>query len=252
MGLVELKSLVAERSCDECVLLPLCKPAVAGVEEIERLVGAVLPRRPMAKDAVLFRAGEPMRAVFVSQSGGFKTVAMNENGDEQVIGFYYPGELIGLEGLSDGRFNTDAVALETAQVCEVPLPALERVAAQRPEFQRQMMRALGEGMARHQDHLAMLGRKQAQERLAMFLYGLSERQQRLGRDPAHLHLPMSRSDMGSYLSLVIETVSRGLSKLQDEGVIAVRGRHLQVLDLDRLAQLAQGDAADTSRCAGRR
>lgn len=89
----------------------------------------------------------------------------------------------------------------------------------------------------------MLGRKQAQERLAMFLYGLSERQERLGRDPLQLHLAMSRSDIGSYLSLVIETVSRGLSKLQDEGVIAVKGRHLRVLDPQRLANLAHGEAS---------
>ena len=252
MSLIELKALAGQRSCDECVLHPLCKPALLGIEDIERLAGAVLPRRPMGKDAVLFRAGEPMRSVFVAQSGGFKTIAMNEAGDEQVIGFYFPGELIGLEGLSDGRFRTDAVALETAQVCEVPLTALERVAAQRPDFQRQMMKALGEGMARHQDHLELLGRKQAQERLAMFLHGLCERQQRLGRDPQRLHLPMSRSDMGSYLSLVIETVSRGLSKLQDDGVIAVKGRQLQVLQLERLARMAHGEDGADLRCAGGR
>jgi CRP/FNR family transcriptional regulator len=252
MGLVELKSLVAQRSCDECVLHPLCQPALVGIDEIERLAATVLARRPMGKDAVLFRAGEPMRSVFVSQSGGFKTVAVSEAGEEQVIGFYFPGELIGLEGLRDGRFRTDAVALETAQVCEVPLSALERVAAQRVDFQRQMLKAVGDGMARHQDHLELLGRKQAQERLAMFLHGLSERQRRLGRDPNRLNLPMSRSDMGSYLSLVIETVSRGLSKLQDEGIIAVKGRHLQVLDPDRLAAMAQGDEPDAERCANRR
>lgn len=242
MGLVELKSLVAQRNCEECVLHPLCEPALIGIEHVERLFGAVLARRPMARSAMLFRAGEPMRSVFVSQSGGFKTVAMNEAGDEQVIGFYFSGELIGLEGLRDGRFRTDAVALEAAQVCEVPLPALERVAAKHADFQRQMMRAMGEGMARHQDHVEMLGRKQAQERLAMFLQGFSQRQKRLGRDPLQLYLPMSRSDMGSYLSLVIETVSRGLSKIQDEGIIAVKGRHLRILDMTRLEELARGKA----------
>lgn len=251
MSLVELKALAAQRSCGECVLHPLCKPPLAGIDEIERLSGAVLPRRPLARDAVLFRAGDPMRSAFVSQSGGFKTVAMNEAGDEQVIGFYFPGELIGLEGLRDGRFRTDAVALEAAQVCEVPLTALERVAAQRPEFQRQMLKAVGEGMARHQDHLELLGRKQAQERLAMFLHGLCERQRRLGQDARRLHLPMSRADIGSYLNLVIETVSRGLSKLQDEGVIDVRGRAVTVLKPAVMAALAHGDGPDDDRMVGR-
>jgi len=243
MSTAELKQLFGQRRCDECVLHPLCKPAVVGIEEFERLAGSVLSRRPMERDSVLFRAGETLRSVFISQNGSFKTVAVNEAGDEQVIGFYFPGELIGLEGLGDGRFRADAVALELAHVCEVPLPALERVAAQRPEMQRQLIRAMGAGMARHQDHLEMLGRKQAQERLAMFLHGLSERQERLGRDPLQLHLAMSRSDIGSYLSLVIETVSRGLSKLQDEGIIAVKGRHLRVLDARRLADLAHGGEA---------
>lgn len=238
----ELKSLVGSRSCEECVLHPLCKPAALAIEDIERLSGSVLARRPLERDAVLFRAGEPMRSLYISQNGAFKTIAVNENGDEQVIGFYFPGELIGLEGLGAGKFRVDAVALELAHVCEVPLPALERVAAQRPDFQRQMLRAMGEGMSRHQDHLEMLGRKQAQERLAMFLYGLSERQQRLGRDPQQLHLPMSRSDIGSYLSLVIETVSRGLSKLQDDGVISVKGRHLRVVLPQRLEELAHGES----------
>ena len=107
MSLIELKALAGQRSCDECVLHPLCKPALVGIDDIERLSGAVLPRRPMTKDAVLFRAGEPMRSVFVSQLGGFKTVALSEGGEEQVIGFYFPGELIGLEGLGDGRFRAD-------------------------------------------------------------------------------------------------------------------------------------------------
>lgn len=252
MRLVKLKSVTAQRSCEACVLHPMCEPALIGIAEIERLSSAVLARRPMTKDAVLFRAGESMRSVFVSQTGGFKTVSMSEAGDEQVIGFYFPGELIGLEGLRDGRFRTDAVALEPAQVCEVPLLALERIVAQRPDFLRQMMKALGDGMARHQDHLELLGRKQAQGRLAMFLHGLSERQRRLGRDPYRLHLPMSRSDMGSYLSLVIETVSRGLSRLNDEGVITVKGRHLQVLDAARLVELAHGEDADREGCSGRR
>lgn len=243
MATPELKKLFGQRHCDECVLHPLCKPPLVGIEEIERLSGSVLARRPLERNSVLFRAGEPTRSVFISQNGSFKTVAINEAGDEQVIGFYFPGELIGLEGLGDGKFRADAVALELAHVCEVPLPALERVAGQRADFQRQMMRAMGEGMARHQDHLEMLGRKQAQERLAMFLHGLSERQGRLGRDPLQLHLAMSRSDIGSYLSLVIETVSRGLSKMQDEGIIAVKGRHLRVLSPQRLQALAHGDEA---------
>lgn len=251
MSLVELKRVAGQRSCDECVLHPLCRPALVGVDDIEKLAGAVLARRPLPKDAALFRAGEPMRSVFISQSGAFKTVAVNEAGDEQVIGFYFPGELMGLEGLSDGRFRTDAIALEPVQVCEVPLPALERVAAQRPDFQRQMMRALGEGMARHQDHLEMLGRKQAQERIALFLHGLAERQQRLGRDPTHMQLAMSRSDIGSYLGLVIETVSRGLSRLQDDGVIEVKGRSLKVLQPELLARLAHGEDGELA-CAGRR
>lgn len=230
-----------DHHCDHCALLPLCKPAQVGIQDFERLADMVLPRRPLERDAVLFRAGEPMRAAFIAQSGAFKTVALNEAGDTQVIGFYMPGELIGLEGLATGRFRAEAVALESAKVCEVPVSALQKVAAQRPEFQSQLMRAMGEGMARHQEHLELLGRKQAQDRIAMFLHGLSERSRGLGLDPLLLHLPMSRADIGSYLSLVIETVSRTLSKFQDDGLIAVKGRQVRLLKPQVIEAMAHGD-----------
>jgi CRP/FNR family transcriptional regulator, anaerobic regulatory protein len=242
MGESILKSIVAGRSCEQCVLLPLCKPASVGIADFERLSDSVLPRRPLERDAALFRAGEPMRAAFIAQTGAFKTVALNEAGDTQVIGFYMPGELIGLEGLATGYFRAEAIALDTAKVCEVPIAALQKVAAQRPEFQAQLMRAMGQGMARHQEHLELLGRKQAHERIAMFLHGLSERSRDLGHDPLLLTLPMSRADIGSYLSLVIETVSRTLSKFQEDGVIAVKGRQIRLLKTQVIESLTHGEA----------
>lgn len=238
---IPLNVLMAGRSCEQCVLLPLCKPATVGIADFERLADSVLPRRPLERDGALFRSGETMRAAFIAQSGAFKTVALTEAGDAQVIGFYLPGELIGLEGLATGQFRAEAIALEEAKVCEVPVAALQKVAAQRPEFQAQLMRAMGQGMARHQEHLELLGRKQAHERIAMFLHGLSERARNLGNDPLVLHLPMSRADIGSYLGLVIETVSRTLSKFQDEGVIAVKGRQIRLLKPQVIESLTHGE-----------
>ncbi len=241
MNTISLTELMLKRNCGECALHPLCLPASVGIAEVEKLSDATLQRRPLQRGDVLYRTGDPQRAFFSSQMGAFKTVSLNESGDEQVIGFFMPGELIGLDGLANGKFRCDAIALESARVCEIPLPALERVAAQKPVLQHQMLKAVGEGFARHQDHLKMLSRKHAQERLAMFLHGLCEREAHLGRRSDVLKLPMSRLDIASYLSLVIETVSRELSKLQEEGVIAVKGRQVQILQAARLAAIAHGD-----------
>jgi CRP/FNR family transcriptional regulator len=146
--------------------------------------------------------------------------------------------LIGLDALGTGRHRCDAEALERAEVCEVPLDELQRIAAQVPGLQRQLMRIIGGSMGRDQDHLEILGRRQADERVLLFLHGLSERYRTLGRPGDLLVLSMNRDDIANYLGLVIETVSRSFGRLQDEGVIEVRGRKVRVLDTARFAVLA--------------
>lgn len=222
------------RSCAQCSLQVLCLPAGIGGEDLHRLDDIVRSRRPLERGDTLFRSGQRLASLYVAREGAFKTMATDANGVQQVIGFHLPGELMGLDALGRGQHACDALALTRATVCEIPLGQLEDICAQLPRLQHQLLRIIGQGINRDQDHIEMLGRRQANERMALFLHGLSGRYQLLGRPGDNFQLPMSREDIASYLGMVIETVSRTLTKLQDDGIIAVRGRQLKILDAARL------------------
>ena len=235
------------RSCAECSLHLLCLPAGVDGDELGRLEAVVQRRKPLGKGDSLFRAGDPLRAVFVTSEGSFKTVVVNEAGEEHVLGFHLPGELFGLDAVGSGRHRCDAVALEGAKVCELPFASLAEAAAKVPSLQRQLLRVMGQSADRDYDHVEVLSRRQASERIALFLHGLSERYRRIGRDAVEFQLPMTRDEIARYLGLVIETVSRGFSRLQDDGVIDVRGRRVRILDTETLHAAANGCEAESGR-----
>ncbi len=228
------------RGCAQCSLQALCLPAGINQKDLDQLDAIVRRRRPLTRGQRLFHVGTPMTSLYVVHDGAFKTVAFDDEGGEQIVGFHLSGELLGLDALGDGHHRCEAEALEPAQVCEVPLESLDEVCRAVPGLQTQLLRVIGRRIGRDQDHLAMLGRRQAQERIAMFLNGLSERYRILGRSPLEFTLPMSREDIARYLGLVIETVSRGFTRLQEDGLIKVRGRQLRILDLPGLEAIASG------------
>jgi CRP/FNR family transcriptional regulator len=223
------------RSCARCSLHELCLPAAIGGDDLHRLDAIVRSRRPLQPGERLYRAGQPLTALYVAREGAFKTISADAGGGSQVLGFHLPGELMGLDGLGGDVHAVDAEALTRAEVCAIPLEQLEAIARDVPGLQRQLMRVIGQGIGRDQDHLQALGRRQAPERIALFLHGLAERYRTLGHDGLRLTLPMSRDDIASYLGIVIETVSRTLTKMRDDGLIAVDGRQIRILDPDRLA-----------------
>lgn len=244
---VDLSQL--RHSCNQCSLQQLCLAGGGMTEaDVERLEGLVKRRRPLARGDELYHAGAPMASIFVAREGSFKTSSLGEQGDEQIIGFHLPGELMGLDGLGQGVHRCTTVALEPATICEVPFSDLETVAAQIPSLQHQLLRIMGQSMGRDQDHVEMLGRRHATERVALFLHSLSERLQALSRPHTEFNLAMTREEIASYLGLVIETVSRTFSRLQDDGVIAVKGRRVRLIDPAGLAQLVhEGDERRSSR-----
>ncbi len=239
-GVVDLEKL--RHSCAQCSLQVLCLPAAIGGSDLEQLDDIVRNRRPLEPGESLFRAGQSLSSLYVAREGAFKTIATSEDGEAQVIGFHLPGELMGLDALGSGHHACDAEALTRATVCEVPLVQLESICAKLPGLQHQLLRIIGQGINRDQSHMEMLGRRQAAERVALFLHGLSERYRLLGRSGEMFVLPMSREDIASFLGMVIETVSRTLTKMQDDGVIAVRGRQVTVLDAARLDAIVHGPA----------
>lgn len=235
------------RSCAACSLQNLCLPAGVDARDLGRLEAVVLPRRPLAKGESLFRAGDPLRAVYVASEGAFKTVVVNEAGEEHVLGFHLPGELFGLDAVGSGRHRCEAVALEAASVCDLPFANLAEVAAQLPSLQRQLLRVMGQSADRDHDHVDVLSRRQASERIAVFLHSLSERYQRIGRNATEFRLPMTRDEIARYLGLVLETVSRGFGRLQDDGLIEVRGRRVRLCDPAALQAIAHGLDAEVTR-----
>ena len=236
---IDLISL--RRGCASCSLQQLCLPAGIGMAELQQLEDIVKRKRPVEAGERLFRQGDSMGAVFVARDGAFKTVVVTESGEEQVIGFHLPGELVGLDALGTGEHRCEAVALTRANVCEVPFGELASVASRIPGLQRQLMRVIGQSVGRDQDHREILVRRQANERIALFLHGLSERLQKIGEPGDRIRLPMSREDIARFLGLALETVSRGFTRLQEDGVIAVHGRRVEIVDMAELERLAHGD-----------
>ncbi|MEZ5464498.1 MAG: helix-turn-helix domain-containing protein [Lysobacteraceae bacterium] len=228
------------RSCASCSLQQLCLPATATADELRRLDEVVRSRRPLKRGERLYRQGEKASSLFVSRDGAFKTVALDANGESQVIGLHLPGELIGLDGMGSGHHLCDAEALQSASVCQLPMERLEDLLQQIPGLQRQLLRVMGRSRDHDQSHLELLARRQADDRMLLFLYSLRERYRQLGSDADRITLPMSREDMASYLGVVLETVSRSLGRLQDDGLIQVRGRQLQFTDANELARRVHG------------
>ncbi len=234
-----LRSPLALRDdCGALLVRQLAGPTGLKPEQIDRMHALHGRHREFAAGETLFHLGASLDALFLSRSGSLKSVAIDEDGNEQVIGFHLPGELIGLDALGSGRHRCQAVTLEAVEVCELNLAQLEQAARDVPGLQHGLLRLMGHTVEYDQDHLAILSRPQALERLAMFLVNLMRRLEAQGLDGQRFSLPMSRAEIASYLGLVIETVSRGFGKLQEDGLIRIAGRKLQLIDLPRLCALA--------------
>ena len=235
------------RTCGECSLQRLCLPAGIDGDDMGRLEAVVQRRRPLKPGEALFRAGDALGSVYVTSEGAFKTVVVNEAGEEHVLGFHLPGELFGLDAVGTGHHRCEAIAMVETRVCELPFSSLSSVAAQLPSLQHQLLKVMGQSADRDHDHVNVLSRRQASERIALFLHGLGGRYRRIGRPADDFQLPMSRDEIARYLGLALETVSRGFSRLHDDGVIDVHGRRVRILDEAALHAAANGCEVDAGR-----
>ncbi len=240
------------RSCAECSLQQLCLPAGIDGSDLGQLEDLVQRKRPLQRGDRLFRTGDALDFLYVASAGAFKTVGTTESGEEHVLGFHLPGELFGLDAIGSGQHRCEAVALTEARVCQLPFDSLTRIAAGLPSLQRQLLRVMGQSSDRDQDHLDVLSRRQASERIALFLQGLGERYRRIGFSGDDFQLPMSRDEIARYLGLALETVSRSFSRLHEDGVIEVRGRRVRIVDGAALHAAASGCEVDASRVDKRR
>jgi CRP/FNR family transcriptional regulator len=222
-------------SCQHCTLAKLCLPYGMDREVLNKLDNIVTRRPPYHRGDHLFRPGHNSHALFAVHSGALKSYCITEDGEEQVLGFILPGELTGMDGLAGGQYASASVALETSSVCELPFEQLNQLCSQLPGMHEQIMRIAAKEITIDQQMLMLLGKRNAEERLASFILSLSSRYKKRGLSPTEFHLPMSRQDIGNYLGLAIETVSRLFARFQDEGILAVDRKLVTIRKLESLA-----------------
>lgn len=225
-------------ACRDCWLAFTCFPARLTQPEAAELSAVVRHADPLDRDEPLFRVGEPFDRVFVVRSGCLRSSIQTRTGDTHVIGFHLPGDVIGFDAEFGERHSCDAVALERTSVCSIDVDDLHRLSGRSTGLQRQLFRLLTRKIVANDEHVLMMGRTSAYERVALFLDDWSCRVARTGRSGTSLWLPMRREDIASYLGLVTETASRAFSRLQDDGIISVQARRVEVLDPERLREVS--------------
>lgn len=228
----------AKVACKDCSLFELCLPVGISETDLERLDKIIKRRRPVKRGEHLFHVGDPFQAIYAVRSGSIKTYAPTEDGHEQVTGFHLPGELLGLDAINGERHPCAAKALETSSVCEIPFESLEGLSVEIPTLQHQLLKVMSREISFDQSLLMLLGKKNAEERLAAMLISLSTRYQQRGFSSVEFNLSMSRNDIGNYLGLAVETVSRLFTRFQDEHILSVQRKYIRILDLERLGRLA--------------
>ena len=227
-------------SCSSCSMHQLCLPM--GLDEIDlnRLDQIIGQRRRIARDERLYQMDEPFRNLYAIRFGHFKTYQINAAGEQQITGFQMAGELLGMDAISGDRHHCDAVALEDSEVCEIPFARLEDLFGQVPTLLRHFHRIMSQEITREQNVMLLLGNMRAEQRFAVFLTNLSARYAARGYSPTSFQLRMSREDIGNYLGLTIESISRLLSRFKKQGWIAVDKREVSLLDPAMLKAMAAG------------
>jgi CRP/FNR family transcriptional regulator len=233
-------------SCSSCNLRELCLPGELETEDLKRIDNVVYARRRVKRGEALYQAGAGFNALYAIRSGSFKASLFDAEGHEQVSGFFMGGELLGLEGLGSGTYNAAAVALEDSEVCVLPYALIEELAREVPALQRRLHAVLAREIVRDHGVMMLLGTMRSEQRLATFLLNLSARSLRRGYSALEFHLRMTREEMGSYLGLKLETVSRLFSQFHDAGLIEVDYKHVRILDVPGLQRLLNDRAPHVS------
>ncbi len=226
-------------SCCNCSLSELCLPHGMSDEDMNALDQIVKRQQPYQPGQHVFRAGDQSRALFAVRSGCLKTYCTTEDGNEQVLGFTLPGELVGLDGMGDDVYASNSIVLETASICELPYDRLEEMCHSLSGLNHQLMRLASKEITSDQEMQLLLGKRTAEEKLAAFFLSLSTRYKPRGLSATNFNLPMSRQDIGNYLGLALETVSRLFAHFQEEGLLKVNRREITITDLPRLKGMVE-------------
>ncbi|HPH12879.1 MAG TPA: fumarate/nitrate reduction transcriptional regulator Fnr [Burkholderiaceae bacterium] len=224
-------------ACSNCNLRELCMPLGLTSEELDRIEDVVASRRKIKRGSLLFRNGEKFTSLYAIRTGFFKTCVASEDGRDQVTGFQMAGEVMGLDGIVNDHHTCDAIALEDAEVCIMPFDRIEELSREINGLQRHVHKIMSREIVRENGVMLLLGSMRAEERLAAFLLNLVQRLHARGFSQSELVLRMTREEIGSYLGLKLETVSRTFSKFVDDGIVEVKQRHVRILNTDALKDI---------------
>lgn len=227
-------------SCNNCGIHSLCREIDGSEADLSLPETLVKNHRMVERGELLYKTNEPVRNIYAIRTGSVKTYILASNGRMQITGFHIPGELLGLGAIAAHYFTTEAMALESTMVCEVSIKALETYSKKYPSIRQKMLKILSQEIRDNQELMLLLGKKSADERLASFLLSISQRFQRRRYSPTEFNLSMSRSDIGNYLGITEETVCRVFTRFQNEGLLAAERRQVQLLDMERLDNIACG------------
>jgi CRP/FNR family transcriptional regulator len=228
-------------ACSNCNLRELCLPVGLSVAEIEKIEEIVATRRRVKRGDALFRSGDRFESLYAVRVGFLKSTVVSLDGREQVTGFHMAGELVGLDGISTEQHSCDTVALEDTEVCVIPYERLEEVAGTLPMLRNHLHRVMSREIVREHGVMLLLGSMHAEERLAAFLLNLSQRFETRGYSRTEFVLRMTRAEIGSFLGLKLETVSRALSRFAQDNLIEVNQKHVRIVDPDGLRAMIAGN-----------
>lgn len=224
-------------ACRFCHARNLCMSSCLSDGDLQRFKDIVGHRAPMAKGERLFMAGEDIKSIFVLHSGSVKSYVESEDGDNQITGFYLPGDVIGIHGIDNKRHSDTVEALETSSVCELQFNNIEEICTAFPALHKQLMRFIFTEMEHDQEMMLVLGKMSSERRMAYFLLEISQRLRQHGLSDTHLHLSMTRNDIANHLGLAVETVSRILTRLQKAGVIEVDRKSIIIHERSHLKNI---------------
>ncbi|MCA1772797.1 MAG: fumarate/nitrate reduction transcriptional regulator Fnr [Halomonas sp.] len=237
------RAVLQEARCQTCSLSSLCLPLALELEDIDQFDAIIRRRAPFKKGEHLFHQGDAFNSVYAVRSGSLKQVTSEGGGHDQLTNFYLPSELVGLDAIDEPHYPGSVIALETTTVCEIPFDRLDQLSEKLPELRGQIYRSMSKELRNDRRMMRLLSGKTADQRLATFLVTLSDRFRRRGYSPYSFRLSMPRADIGNYLGLAVETVSRIVSRFQSQDVVAVSGREVHILDMAKLQRLAEEASA---------
>lgn len=224
--------------CQECSIHTLCIPFTLNNQELDQLDNIIERKRPLQKSQILFKAGDKLKSLYALRAGALKSYTISETGDEQITAFHLPGDLIGFDAITHNEHPSFAQALGTSMICEIPYDVLDDLCGKMPKLRQQIMRLMSNEIINDQQMILLLSKMKAEERLASFIYNLSQRYSARHFSAVEFHLTMSRGDIANYLGLTVETISRLISRFQKLKILTVQGKYVLIEDMEELIRIS--------------